>query len=187
MFKLNHLKLLPAQHKILNSQKLTDDEITKAFKIWHRKFDFDQIQNIDYSYVSIKSDFIAPKGWLKSIRQGLQLSASTVAQKLKISQSAYSKYEESEANGVITLNTMSKAAQAMDCELFYMIVPKNKKNFIEIIWDQLLPLSVNHPWIKNCDPYRKAEALAFIAGRNLKDPIVRKQLGWSQKSLIKNK
>ena len=122
------------------------------------------------------------QGWLKTTRKGLFLSAATVATKLKVTRAAYSKYEECEERGSITLATLAKAAEAMDCELVYAIRPKNKKHFANIIWEILLPTSQIHPWIKKCDPKRRGDALAHIADKFMNDSDFRKKQGWSQRA-----
>ena len=174
--------------KLFTPIKLTNEELDKAFKIWYRKYQSKTLDKnisevIDYQLQSsTDSKSYIDKNWLQSVRQALFLSTNAVAEKLNISQAAYSKFEIGEKNETISIGTLSKAAQAMDCELVYFMRPKNKKYFSEIIWNQLLSFSITHPWIKSCDPKKRAEALAFIAGRNTTDSKVRKQLGWSQKS-----
>lgn len=180
MSKINKNIDLKIALKNARNRKLTDEEIDKAFKIWYRKHHLENIDRID-SDIWPNPELQQHKSWLQTVRQSLLLSAKSVADKLNVSRAAYSKYEDCEKKGVITLATISKAAEAMDCDFVYAIVPKNKKHFSEHIWQKLLPVSIVHPWIKNCDPNKKAEALAFIAGRNLSDPKIRKQLGWSQK------
>ena len=122
------------------------------------------------------------QGWLKTTRKGLFLSAATVAKKLTVARAAYSKYEECEERGSITLATLAKAAEAMDCELVYAIRPKNKKSFSNIIWETLLPQSQLHPWIKKCDPKKRGEALAHVADKLMNDSNFRKKQCWSQRA-----
>lgn len=63
-------------------------------------------------------------GWLKAIRTSLGLPAVLLAQKIGVKPSSLSDLEHSEANGTATLNSLRKAASAMDCELVYAIVPR---------------------------------------------------------------
>ena len=47
-----------------------------------------------------------------------------LAQKIGVKPASLSDLEHSEANGTATLNSLRKAAAAMDCELVYAIVPR---------------------------------------------------------------
>lgn len=63
------------------------------------------------------------KGWIREIRQTLQMTAAQLGKRIAISQPAVSQMEESEADGTITLNTLRKAARGLGGELIYAIVP----------------------------------------------------------------
>jgi transcriptional regulator with XRE-family HTH domain len=165
-------------------KKLTDDELTKAFRIWLMKYSAKEAEEALAPYLAekIKPFAIGDPSWLKAARKGLFLSAATVAEKLKVARAAYSKYEECEERGSITLATLAKAAEAMDCELVYAIRPRNKKYFSNIIWGILLPSVSLHPWIKKCDQKKRAAALAHIAVKFMNDPEFRKKQRWSQRA-----
>jgi len=176
--------------------KLTDEEIKKAFNIWiqnyHDQHDFceenpllrskDQNTLTPFLNDKIKSFGIDNNNWLKKARLALFLSCETMALKLNISRTAYVKYENGEATGTISLATLAKAAEAMECELVYAIRPKNKKYFSQIIFEKLLPKSLLHPWIKNCDQKRRHAGLAYVLNYYMNDPVFRKTRGWSQQA-----
>jgi predicted DNA-binding mobile mystery protein A len=65
-----------------------------------------------------------PKGWIKSLREGLGMPAIYLARVMDVEQSTIKRYEEAEASGAISLKTLQKIAAAMGCELKYAIVPK---------------------------------------------------------------
>ncbi len=161
---------------------LTSEELEKAYKFWLVKRSTLDVERAIYPFLSdnMIPFIVGNSGWLKTARTELSLSAATVATKISLSRSAYSKFEESEMQGTITLATLAKAAAAMECELVYAIRPKSRKQFSRIIWDVLLPLAVQHSWVRNCDPKRKAEAVAFIAKRIFNQSKFRKQQGWSE-------
>ena len=165
-------------------KKLTDEELKKAFRYWFLKYTAREAEALLSPFLSekIKPFAIGDQGWLKTARTGLFLSAAAVAENLNVARAAYSKYEECEERGSITLSTLAKAADAMDCELVYAIRPKNKKHFSSIIWEKLLPPSLLHPWLKKCDPKKRGEALAFIATKHMSDPEFRKKQEWSQRA-----
>lgn len=69
-------------------------------------------------------DTAAPrKGWIREIRDALQMTAAQLGKRIAISQPAISQLEESEADGTVTLNTLRKAARGLGGELIYAIVP----------------------------------------------------------------
>lgn len=162
--------------------QLTEDEVKKAFKFWHLKY---ASKETDISVGPFLNDQVMgfipnQEGWLSKARKGLFLSAHSVAGNLKISRSAYSKLEENETKGSITLSNLAKAAEAMDCELVYAIRPKNKKYFSYSIWKKLMTRSLIHLGVKACHPRKRSESLAFIATHFMKDPKFRREQGWSQ-------
>lgn len=133
------------------------------------------------------SEDIAPfcagkPGWLKRSRLALFLSTQTVADRLKVIRTAYSQYEQSEERGSITLASLAKAAEAMDCELVYAIRPKNRACFSSRIWKLLMEASLPHQWLKKCDQKRRANALAHIANQKMKDPRFKLTQGWSKRA-----
>jgi len=63
-------------------------------------------------------------GWLRAIRNGLGMSSAVVAARLGITASGLRKLEQAEATDAITLATLRRAAEALDCELHYTLVPR---------------------------------------------------------------
>jgi len=75
-----------------------------------------------------------PRGWIRAIRECLGMPTSFLARKLDVEQSTVTRYESSEATDAITLKTLSRIAEALDCELVYALVPK--KQISQIIKDR---------------------------------------------------
>ena len=65
-----------------------------------------------------------PKGWLRAIRYALGINGRQFAQKMGVSPARISKLESDELSGAVTLKTMRKAAEALDCTLVYTLVPR---------------------------------------------------------------
>jgi predicted DNA-binding mobile mystery protein A len=65
-----------------------------------------------------------PQGWVRAIRDSLGLTAAQLARRLGVRQSSVADLEKNEAEGRITLATLRRAAEAMDCTLVYALVPK---------------------------------------------------------------
>lgn len=73
-----------------------------------------------------------PKGWIRSIRDALGMSGVQLAKRLCVSPQTVEAMEKSEAAGKIQLNTLRRAAEAMDCALVYALVPRTSlENMVE--------------------------------------------------------
>ncbi|MEK6773173.1 MAG: helix-turn-helix domain-containing protein [Bdellovibrionota bacterium] len=161
-------------------KQLTEEELKRAFYFWHQTYE--SVQE-DKELAPFLNEEIQPRqGWLKKARNGLFLSTQTVASNLKISRAAYARYEKGEETGAITIATLAKAAEAMDCELVYAIRPKNKKPFAQAVWKKLLAAARSHPWLQTCDQKKRATALATIAKNYMTDAKFRRKQSWSQRA-----
>ena len=162
---------------------ISENEVEKAFRIWRRNYDFNEI---DIKIGPFLFERIIPfregEGWLSISRNSLCLTAAEVAEKIGIARITYTKFEESERKGSISISSLAKAASGMDCELVYAIRPKCLKAFSVCIWDEIRPFAMEHPWITKCDPKNRAGALAGIARRKFEDSKFRKKSGWSQRA-----
>lgn len=67
------------------------------------------------------------QGWIHEIRKALMMTTTQLAERLGVHQTTISRLERSEAESRITLGKLEKAANALDCELRYIIVPKQKQ------------------------------------------------------------
>ena len=65
-------------------------------------------------------------GWLRSLRTLLEMSNRSVAQRVGVSHPTLLKLEKSEQLGTISLSSLRKAAEALDADLVYAIVPRQK-------------------------------------------------------------
>lgn len=72
------------------------------------------------------SDALArpPRGWVKAIREALGMTTAQLAKRMGVSQSRAVTLEQAEAKGAITLDSLERAAQALDCRLVYALVPR---------------------------------------------------------------
>jgi predicted DNA-binding mobile mystery protein A len=64
-------------------------------------------------------------GWVRAIRESLGMSAAAFARRLGMTPVGVRKLENAEASDAITLASLRKLAQALDCELQYALVPRN--------------------------------------------------------------
>lgn len=163
---------------------LNQKELKWAFILWHKNYNLKEIDTLIAPFLN--EDMLPFKGgnpgWLKKARLALFLSSQTIANKLGVQRTAYSQYEQSEEKGSISLATLAKAAEAMNCELVYAIRPKAQTSFSDTIWKILLKTALHHPWLKKCDQKRRANALASIAQKQMMDPKIKQKNGWSERS-----
>lgn len=66
-----------------------------------------------------------PTGWIQAIRSALGMTTRQLAARLGISQSTLATLEKSEAEDRITLQSLRKVADALDCDLQYVLVPRS--------------------------------------------------------------
>jgi len=66
-----------------------------------------------------------PRGWIKAIREALGLTSAQLGKRMGVSQPRILDIEKSEKLGTVTLDTLERAANAMDCKVVYALVPKN--------------------------------------------------------------
>ena len=67
----------------------------------------------------------APKqGWIRASREALGMSAAQLGKRMHVSQQEATDLERRERSGAISVATLAKAADAMDCELKVLFVPK---------------------------------------------------------------
>ncbi len=83
------------------------------------------------------------KGWIRSIREALGMSGRQLANGLGVKTSRISELEKAEVKGNVTLKTLRRAAETMDCEFIYALVPKTsldsflKKQASEVAYRKL--------------------------------------------------
>jgi predicted DNA-binding mobile mystery protein A len=66
-----------------------------------------------------------PGGWIKAVREALGMSLQDFAERLKISKTAAFHIERAEAEDRITLARLRSAADALNCDLQVVIVPRS--------------------------------------------------------------
>ena len=64
------------------------------------------------------------RGWIKAIREALGMTTAQLASRLGVSQPRVVAIEKAEARKAITLDSLERAAHALDCRLVYALVPR---------------------------------------------------------------
>lgn len=87
-------------------------------------------QQLDRFFTSVKLSSKGP--WIKEIREALGMSTGDLARRLGVIQQRISRLEQDEVKGKVTLETMARAANAMNCELVYFLVPNGSlESFVQ--------------------------------------------------------
>jgi len=63
-------------------------------------------------------------GWISAIRLGLGMSYSFLAKRLGVVPTTVQRLERNEVEGTITLESLRRVAESLECELIYAVVPK---------------------------------------------------------------
>jgi predicted DNA-binding mobile mystery protein A len=64
------------------------------------------------------------RGWIKAIREAIGMTTGQFARRLGVSQPRVAALEKAEADGVVTLKSLRQAAEALDCDFVYALVPR---------------------------------------------------------------
>lgn len=102
-------------------------------------------------------------GWAKTVRLAMGMSSKALGDRLGMSAQGVRQLEQSEVDGSISLRTLSRLANGLDCEVRYMLVPRT--SLIEQVLQRAqevtgIPLSES---AKNSVWLQEAEALDSIS------------------------
>lgn len=64
------------------------------------------------------------QGWIKSIREALGMTLYQLGEKIGTTSEAVRVIENSEKSYTISLKTLQKVANGLDCRLFYVLIPR---------------------------------------------------------------
>jgi predicted DNA-binding mobile mystery protein A len=67
---------------------------------------------------------IPAQGWIRSLREALEMPQSRLAARLGVNQKSVHAMEAAESAGHIRLDTLRRAADALDCDVVYALVPR---------------------------------------------------------------
>ncbi len=68
---------------------------------------------------------IPPKGWIRAIRDALGMSGRQLADRLGVSRQRAALIERDEVAAAVTLKTMRRVAESLDCVFVYGLVPRS--------------------------------------------------------------
>ena len=79
--------------------------------------------------LSMSNAFVRPpRGWIKAIREALGMTTAQLAKRIGVSQPRVVAIEKAEKNSSITLDSLERAARAMDCRVVYALIPRKPLN-----------------------------------------------------------
>lgn len=83
-------------------------------------------RELDRKLTGIARERLSPPrtGWVRAIRQALGMSAADLAERMGVTGGAVRDLEGAEPLGRVTLDRLNRAAEAMNCELVYALVPR---------------------------------------------------------------
>lgn len=90
----------------------------------HRKLAIEQLDKKLAAFSSIKETVIPHRGWIHTIRTGLNMSLAQLAKRLGKTVPTVKEIEEREANQNITLMKLNEAADALGFRVVYGLIPK---------------------------------------------------------------
>jgi len=85
---------------------------------------YQQLSEFIDKIAAFKVVTVPAKGWVRAIRDGLGMSRRQLAMRLGLSVSRIQRLEQDEVTGSVTLKTLRRTAEAMDCVLVYAIIPR---------------------------------------------------------------
>ncbi len=65
-----------------------------------------------------------PKGWVRAIREALGMTTAQLGKRIGVTQPRAFDIEKAEVNGSLTIDSLERAARALDCQLVYALVPR---------------------------------------------------------------
>ena len=80
-----------------------------------------------FKQVSRTSDLLhTPReGWVRTLRQALRMTLKDLANRMGVTEGTVRYIERAEIKRTITLELLSRAADALDCELVYVLIPRS--------------------------------------------------------------
>ena len=86
-----------------------------------------QRRQLDRMFETIPRDLLLHRPsrvWIRELREAMGMSAAQLARRLGVSRATVTQMERDEKTGAITLKRLERAAEALECTLGYVLVPK---------------------------------------------------------------
>jgi len=90
-----------------------------------RKLMREQVDRSLKRFTPLRSTPPPPKGWIRAIRDALGMTGVQLAKRLKLNKTRVYRIERDEVQGNVTIKTMRRVAEALDCVFVYGFVPNS--------------------------------------------------------------
>jgi len=110
-----------------------------------------------------------PRGWVKAIREALGMTTAQLAKRLNVSQPRVLGIEKAEVSGSIKLESLERAARALDCRLVYALVPRKpleslvedraRERAKKRLWATSHSMALENQWVGEADEREHLERL----------------------------
>lgn len=91
----------------------------------YRRLRLQQLSRSQSVFQAAQAEIRPRDGWLRAIREALGMSVAQVGQRMGVTRGRILEFEKAEADNRITLGSLKRVAEAMNCTLVYAIVPKS--------------------------------------------------------------
>ena len=118
-----------------------------------------------------------PKGWVKALREALGMTAEQLARRIGVTKPRVYEIERAELNGSITLDSLERAARAMDCQLVYALIPRQP---LQVMVDQRALLEAKKRM-------RAAAHTMILEDQAVEEPELRQHIDALAKELLNQK
>jgi len=110
---------------LVNAKK-TEGDMAAPRKLKNPQANQLRIRQLDESFKDFQNlQKRSPRdGWIKEIRTAIGMRNSQLAKRIGKSISTVAAFQRNEARGAITLNSLRKVADALNCEVVYALVPR---------------------------------------------------------------
>lgn len=89
----------------------------------HRKLLVEQLDRTFRELRPLRELVVPERGWVHSVRLALRMSLRQLAARLNLAIPSVKEIEDREAEGSITLRSLSEVASALDMRLVYVLIP----------------------------------------------------------------
>lgn len=93
-------------------------------KAKHRKLALEQLHATLSRFEPLKETPPPRKGWIRAIRDALGMTGEQLARRLNTNRQRIARIEQDEKTGGLTLRTLRRVADALDCVFVYGFVPR---------------------------------------------------------------
>ncbi len=97
------------------------------------------------------------EGWVRTVRTALGMSGPQLARRLGVTKARISKVERDEPLGKVTLKTMHRMAEAMNCRFVYAVIPDREVE--RVLRDQAMKKATERVRVASTHMALEAQAL----------------------------